>query len=247
MNEIKTQAIVIDVKDYKDSDKKLALLSCEYGLIWATIKGVKKPKAKLASISQPFCFAEFVLNKKGEFYTVINASVIESFFEITSDFDKYIIGTAMLEFCKKTIKENDPSLELFVLILKSLKQLGYSGANSMAVLIRFLIDALAIIGYRLKFTECACCGSDKLLSYGFNYSYDYGGVVCKKCCAVIDNFMLENSEQGILKNISATNIDDICRLKFANRQGLINIISLIQKQFRLYTGEELKTILQYLN
>ena len=104
MNEIKIQAIVIDVKDYKDADKKLALLSLEYGLIWATIKGVKKPKAKLASMAQPFCFAEFVLNKKGEFYTVINASVIESFFEITSDFDKYIIGTAILEFCKKNHK-----------------------------------------------------------------------------------------------------------------------------------------------
>ena len=89
MNDIKIQAIVIDSKDYKEADKKLALFSVEHGLIWATIKGVKKPKAKLASIGQPFCYAEFLLNKKGDFYTVMNASVIENFFEITSDFDKY--------------------------------------------------------------------------------------------------------------------------------------------------------------
>ena len=247
MNEIKTQAIVISALDYKDADKKLALLTCEYGLIWATIKGVKKSKAKLASIGQPFCFAEFLLNKKGEFYTVINASVIDSFFEITSDFDKYIIGTAILEFCKKSIKENDQSLEIFVLLLKALKQLGYKDANSMAVLIRFFIDALGIIGYKLKFNECACCGSDKLLSYGFNYSYDHGGVVCKKCSAVIDNYMLQPSEQGALKNICATSIDDIYRLKFASREALVNIIGLFARQFRLYTGEELKTVFQYLN
>lgn len=246
MNEIKTQAIVIDVKDYKEADRKLALLTCEYGLIWVTIKGVKKPKAKLASVSQPFCFAEFVLNKKSDFFTVINASVIESFFEVTADFDKYIIGTSMLELCKKTIKENDQSLDMFVLLLKALKQLGFSTANPMAILLRFFMDSFAIIGYKLKFDECACCKSDKLLSYGFNYSYDYGGVVCKKCSAVIDNYMLESSEQGILKNIAATSIDNIDRLKFANRNSLVELISLFSKQFRIYTGEELKTISQYL-
>ena len=246
MNEIKLQAIVIDAIDYKDADKKLALFTCEYGLIWATIKGVKKPKAKLASISQPFCFAEFLLNKKGDFYTVINASVTESFFNITTDFDKYIIGTAMLEFCKKTIKENDPTLELFVLLLKSLKMLAYTNANAMAVLIKFLLNGLALVGYSLKFNSCACCGSDKLLAYGFNYSYDFGGAICKKCSAVADNLQLDASEQGILKNIYNCNLDDIDRLKFTNRQALVNCIDLLSKQFRLFCNEELKTIKQYL-
>lgn len=247
MNEIKTQAIVLDAKDYKDSDKKLALLSVEYGLIWATIKGVKKPKAKLASISQPFCFAEFILSKKGEFWTVINASVIENFFQITSDFDKYIIGTAMMEFCKKTVKENDSSLDTFVLLAKSLKQLEYSAANPMAVLIRFLLDGFSFAGYKLVMDKCACCKSDNLLSYGFNYSFDHGGILCKKCSAVIDNFMLESGEQGVLKNIAATSIDNIHRLKFASRESLVGVIGLLAKQFRLNTGEELKTISQYIN
>ena len=247
MNEIKIQAIVLDAIDYKDSDKKLALFTCEQGLIWATIKGVKKPKAKLAGVSQPFCFAEYLLNKKGAFYTVINASVIESFFELSTDFDKYIIGTAMLEFCKKTVKENDQSIELFVLLLKALKQLSYTNANPMAVFIRFLIDSFAIIGYKLKLDVCACCKSDSLLSYGFNYSYDHGGIVCKKCSGIIDNFMLEPSEQGIIKNIAFTDIDNIYKLKFVNRNALVQIIGLLCRQFRLYTGEELKTINKYLN
>ena len=247
MNEIKTQAIVIDALDYKDADKKLALFSCEYGLIWATIKGVKKPKAKLAGCSQPFCFAEFLLNKKGDFYTVINASVIDSFFEVTSDFDKYIIGVSMLEFCKKTIKENDGSLDLFVLLLKALKQLGYSQANPMAVLIRFLLDGFGYIGYKLKTTSCACCGSDTYLSYGFNYSYDYGGIVCKKCSSSVENFMLEPSEQGVIKNIALADINKIESLKFSSRDALVSVIKLLSRQFRLYTGEELKTLSKYLD
>lgn len=246
MNEIKLQAVVIECRDFKDSDKRLALFTCEYGLIWCTIKGVKKPKAKLASISMPFCFAEFLLNKTGDFYTVINASVIENFFDITNNFDKYIIGTSMLEFCKKTVKENDPSVELFILLLKSLRQLEGDKANCMAVLIRFLLDGLSIIGYKLKLDLCAVCGSESFLSYGFNYSLDQGGVVCKKCGNISNSILLEPSEMSTLKNISITSMDNLHNLKFSSRDALVSIINILSKQFKLYTGEEISSIKEYL-
>ena len=246
MEEIKTQAIVLSSTDYKDADKKLALFSCEFGLIYATIKGVKKPKAKLASFAQPFCFAEYMLSKKGEFYTVVNASAIENFFSITADFDKFIVASAMLEFCKKTVKENDPSVELFVLLLKALKQLDMSQANSMAVFIRFMLSGLEISGYKIVVDRCACCGKDNMLSYGFNYSYDHGGIICKVCNKNQDSLELDASEQGVLKNISMSKMDDVERLKFHSTKALVGIIKLLAKQYRLFTGEELKVLTEYI-
>jgi hypothetical protein len=59
--------------------------------------------------------------------------------------------------------------------------------------------------------------------------------------------MLTAGEQGVIKNIAITDIDSIDRLKFASREPLVSIIGTLSKQFRLYTGEELKTIQQYLN
>jgi DNA repair protein RecO (recombination protein O) len=246
MIEIKTQAVVLSAADYKDADKRLALFSCEYGLIWATIKGVKKPKAKLASIAQPFCFAEFLLNKTGDFYSVINATAIDSFFDLTKDFDKYIVGTSLLEFIKKTTKENDPNLGLFVMFLKCLKILNYENANPMAVLIKFLIDGMGLIGYTLKMDKCACCESTNLLQYGYAYSYDYGGIICKKCSNGANCLDLTAGEQGVIKNIFATSIDDISRLKFSSREALVSIIGVLARQFRLLSGEELATIKDYL-
>lgn len=246
MEEIKTQAIVLSCTDHKDADKRLALFSLEFGLVHATIKGVKKPKAKLASFAQPFCFAEYVLSKKGDFFTVINASSIENFFSVTADFDKFIIGSCMLEFCKKSVKENDPAPGLFVLLLKSLKSLDMTQANPMAVLIRFLIDGMEQIGYKLVLDKCASCGKDNMLSYGFNYSFDQGGIICKVCNKNQDALELDQSEQGIIKNIAVTSIDQIDKLKFYNRNALVSAISLFAKQYRLYTGEELKTLAEYL-
>ncbi len=246
MNELKLQAIVLDSKDAKDADKRLALFTLEQGLIWATIKGVKKAKAKLASFSQPFCFAEFLLSKKGDFYTVINASVIENFFSISQDFDKYIVGTAMLEFCKKTVKENDAALSLFVLLAKCLKQLEFGSGNPMAVLIKFLLSGLGIVGYGVQTKKCACCGSDALLDYGASYNFDYCGIICKKCASVVGGLELSKQEYAILKNIDMYGLEDLSRLKFSGRDGLVNVISALSKQFRLTTGEELASLQPYL-
>jgi len=80
--DVKTEAIVLQAIDYKDDDKLLTLFSPTLGKITAGIRGVKKPKAKLAFSAQPFCFAEYILAEKGGRYTVTNAYLHESFFSL---------------------------------------------------------------------------------------------------------------------------------------------------------------------
>ena len=72
--EIKLNALMLRAADYGENDKILTLLTAEYGKITAGIKGVKKPAAKLKFAAQPFCFAEYVLARRGEKFTVINCS-----------------------------------------------------------------------------------------------------------------------------------------------------------------------------
>ena len=74
--EIKVNALMLRAVDYNEYDKMLTLLTAEYGKISAGIKGVRKPAAKLRFAAQPFCFAEYVLAKRGDKYTVINLSLI---------------------------------------------------------------------------------------------------------------------------------------------------------------------------
>ena len=246
MNEIKTQAIVLSCTDYRDADKKLALFSVEYGLMFANIKGVKKPKAKLASFAQPFCFAEYLLNKNGEFYTVINASSIENFFNLTGDFDKYIIGTAMLEFCRKTVNMNDPSLELFVLLLKTLKELDMTSANPMVVLIKFLIDGLAIAGYKLKLEKCTKCHGDISIKENVAYSFDVGGLLCSKCANMHEALLLTKKELAVILDVNNAPVDELEKVSTHAREDLVSVINLLCKQYRLFAGEELKTLSEYL-
>lgn len=245
MEEIKTKGIVIKATDYKDSDKIVTIFSADRGIIHARARGVKKAKAKLAFAVQPFAFVEFMLATSGDFFTIINATSIDQFYDVTSDFDNFIFMSACLELCSKTIKENDDSEEMFLLLLSTLKAVAYDKISAMQVFIKFMLDALRILGFSMELEVCASCG-EKLSSKASSFSFECNGLVCDKCSHSIPVLELTVGELAILKKVNEASFDTLKNLKFINRDDLISVISLLLKVFRINTDEEIETIKQYL-
>lgn len=245
MEELKIKGIVIKATDYKDSDKIVTIFSAEQGLIRARVRGVKKNKAKLAFAVQPFAFIEFVLVKSGNFYTCINATSIDQFFEITLDFDNYIFMLACLEVCLKTVKENDSEPKLFLFLLNSLNLVCYSGYNSMYIFIKFMLESFRQLGYLLETEKCSVCGG-KISEKFIAFSYEYNGVICDSCARENDCLELSRGEYSILKFIDSTPLENLSKLKFLSREDLISIISLLVKDFRFLTDSELESIKKFL-
>ena len=90
---IKTTGIVLKSSKHTiEAARLLEIFSPEMGKFSAVIRGVEKPKAKLAVASQPFCFGEFVLVEKNGYYTVTDCFVHDSFFDLTYNLDAYVLG-----------------------------------------------------------------------------------------------------------------------------------------------------------
>lgn len=245
MEEIKTKGIVIKSIDYKDSDKVVTVFSVDFGLIKARVRGVKKAKAKLAFAVQPFAFIEFLLSEKNGFYTVINATSIDQFFNITLDFDNYIFMLGALEVCEKTVKQNFPDIDLFMLLLNSFNEVCYGSANSMYVFIKFMIESLHYLGFDLQLDSCACCGG-RLTSNCYHFSYDYNGLICSKCSTKNNFLELTVGEYAVLSKINFTKISQLSSLKFLSTTDIISVISFLVKIFRICSGEDIETIKQFL-
>lgn len=145
--EIKTDAIVLQAIDYKDNDKILTLFSPALGKITAGIRGVKKPKAKLAFCAQPFCFAEYILTEKSGRYTVINAALHESFFELRLDIERFYAACAMAEVCRAILMENEKYEGVFVGLIEGLKSLALGQEDAVETLVSFILIALRESGY----------------------------------------------------------------------------------------------------
>lgn len=245
MEEIKLKGIVIKAKDFKDSDKIVTIFSAEKGLISARVRGVKKNKAKLAFAVQPFAFVEFLLSSRDDFYTVINATSIDQFFDITTDFDKYILMLACLEICEKTMKAESSDPDMFLLLLNVLKSVCYDGANAMISFVKFVLEAMNILGLKIQTKNCACC-CGTLHKNIYKFSYEHNGLLCGRCSESEKTLELSDGEFKIIRTIDMTSISEVKNLMFDSHKDLIAVISLLVKNFRLLTDEEILTIKQFL-
>lgn len=158
--DIKTEAVVLQSLDYKDNDKLLTLFSPTMGKITAGIRGVKKPKAKLAFAAQPFCFCEYVLAEKGGRYTVTSAYLHESFFALRADVTRFYAACAAAEVCRELSFENERYEGLFIGFVECLKSLCLAGEDEAEAVVSFLVVALRESGYPLDLGYLEECDGD---------------------------------------------------------------------------------------
>jgi len=145
----KVKGIVVKLNDYKDADKIASIFTLESGLISAKFTGVKKEKAKLKSVAQPFVFADFVLNENGNNKTVTSASVIDGFYNILANYQKTIMGYIVLDIIKSILPKEKPESDLFVLTLNALNDIEEK--NELVATISYILKFISFSGMEIQF------------------------------------------------------------------------------------------------
>lgn len=238
MDEFRVKGIVINSIDYKDNDKLLTIYSLELGKISAVLKGVKSPKAKLKFAGQLFCFAEFMLVKRGEYFTVTNASQIESFFEISSNYNKFLVGQIILEIVNIIMQPNQINERYFVQILKALKELCNNESNENSIIVKFLLITFDVMGYAINFTHCVECNS--LLHNELFFNFDIGFISCKNC-ARLNSFQLQKKDFNVLKIINNSNVENLNGVK-VSKDDLFEVVAVLGKNFENRFNKKIKTL-----
>lgn len=172
-------AVMLRAVDYKENDKILTLLTAENGKITAGIKGVKKAAAKLKFAAQPFCFAEYVLAKRGDKYTVINATECESFYDLRTDIEKFYAASAAVEAADALTYEGDEFREIFYALVDVLSKISNGGEKSH--LISFLLLVLQKSGYAINAENCSECGAPLFEEDKLRFDMSAGSFTCGGC------------------------------------------------------------------
>lgn len=183
------KGIVLSSLDYKEKDKLVEVFTVERGKILAMLKGCKSPNAKLKFAFQPFCFAEFSIVKLGKFYQIVDAKLIDSFFDLTKDLNTYYLSSLALELAEASLEFEEQHSQLFILLLNVLKFICYDNLPPYLVLTKFAEDIMNMLGYRISFNICSSCG---MQYFGKVYlNLDSGAFVCSSCktdnCLVVSN------------------------------------------------------------
>lgn len=238
MDEYKVNGIVLGATDHKEKDILITILTAELGKIKAVLKGAKQPSAKFKVAGQPFCFAEWVLVKRGEFFVVTQVSVHDAFFDLTADYDKFLTASAMIEVCNYMLKPGIVNEGILINLLQALKLIVYDDVNNNLVCTKFMLEMLKLSGYGLNFDTCGVCNmpiaGDIVLSastYEFccvSCSGGYGKEVSKKI-------------YGVLKIIDSTNYDKLQTIK-EKPDVIFNSLNVVKFDIENILGFRIKSL-----
>ena len=237
MQEYILKGVVLKAIDLKEKDKLLTIYTLERGLVSASLRGVRQQKSKLKFATQPLCFAEFSLVGDKDIVTCTNASEIESFFAVTSNYDVLVLAGAMCEMIYLTaIKESN--VDLFISLVRALGGLCNEAINPDVVFIKFCLQFFKCMGYKLNFDTCKNCGND------FNedccLDLNSGAIVCKNC-ATLNSVIISKQCFKLLNIIDGLQFVNLSSIKINDAQAT-ECKTVLIKNFNALFDKNLKSI-----
>lgn len=229
MASTKVKAIVIRAANVKDKDKLLHLYSLEQGKMIVSMRGVRGDKAKLKSAKEIFCFGEFIIETAKNANIVTSVSIIDNFYDLSKNIEKYYEACAILDIVDRVAKESDP--QLFITIIKALKTLCYEDVKKFYVIDKFLLDIFCAMGCNFITDKCSSCGA----TLGSRYlNLDIGELVCP-ACKTSSCISVSDACYSALRILSSTPYDKLTSLKFGG-MGEAQAFNLLSRNYEWRTG-----------
>ncbi|WP_368504797.1 DNA repair protein RecO [Alkalihalophilus sp. As8PL] len=173
----KVEAIVIRTNDYGESNKIVTLYTRENGKVGVMARGAKKPKSRLAAVSQLFIHGLYLFQRSNGLGTLNQAEMIHSFKEVRNDLFLASYASYMVELTDRLTDEKEPNEPLFNLLQQTLQYLD-EGIDPDVLLRIFEMKMMAVAGISPELDQCASCGSTELPS---GFSISEAGFLCRRC------------------------------------------------------------------
>lgn len=125
MGVVHFRGVVIQENQNGESGKRILVLAKGIGRVMLTARGAKNTKSKLLSGTQLFAYCDFLAYEGRGFYSLTQADLIESFYEIRMDMERLAEAVYLTELVERTCPagmEQDESLKLLLYALAALEK-----------------------------------------------------------------------------------------------------------------------------
>jgi len=200
---IKTKALVIRAISTGDNDRTITLLSQDLGVISVSVRGAARGKSRLSAVAQPLMYGEYVLFVSKSKYTLNEAEVIASFFNLASEPEQYETAIQLLRYATDAAHEPGSAAEILELTLRALHYLNPDNKkrrDRQLISAIYLLKLIQISGLTPHVTGCVKCGTKAIDSISF--SFQFRGFLCEECKA--QDEMSMSISQGTAKAILYT-------------------------------------------
>jgi DNA repair protein RecO (recombination protein O) len=219
----KIEGIVLRTKDYGETHKIVTILTRERGKIGAIARGAKKPKSRMAAITQPFIHGEFLIQIGSGLGTIQQGDLINSFRSIREDIIKTAYASYISELTDKLTDANQPDPYHFQQLVYTYDWIAKEKDPEILTII-YELKMFKKGGFAPTVHACINCGRSE---GAFFFSVFEGGILCSKC-AYLDQNAVSLSENlvkllRVFLQVDMARIGEIS-IKKENKQLLQQLI-----------------------
>ncbi len=206
-----SKGLVIKVMDIKENDRLITILTADYGIVRAFVSGAKKNNHKNHATTSLFCYCDFLFTLSGDTYKVKEATLISSFFKLSSDILKLSLAQYFCELASQLVPEDTKAEEQLKLTLNTLNFLSESDKSIYLLKSIFELRILSISGYMPDLSACAECGNfeDDIMCF----YYEDGSICCREC-----------SSEGRYAYIDKTLLSTLRHIVYSDFKKIFNFI-----------------------
>lgn len=138
--------MVLMATPVNDYDRRIVLLTKEFGKITAFSRGARRPNSKMLAVTNPFSFGCFKLYEGKNAYNLIDADISYYFEELRSDFEGAYLGMYFLEYADYYTRENNDDTEMLKLLFQSIRAIIKPNLDNRLIRAVYEIKAVAVNG-----------------------------------------------------------------------------------------------------
>lgn len=205
MNKFNLEALVLKSYNLKDYDKVYTVLAKEEGLVTLYARGVRRIKSKRSGSLDTLNHIKVKVSKNGEYLSVEEVSVINSFAPIKNSLLFQSHAFYLLELAFRLLKE-EPLVGVFNQLILCLTKISQSKSDLQSLLIvnTFEVYLMSALGYQINLSECVHCGKPFSIDWSsFRFSIMNGGLLCPDCSTIFQGIQIEQKTAEVLYSIGS--------------------------------------------
>jgi DNA repair protein RecO (recombination protein O) len=178
----RTEAIVIRLLDYGESDLIVTFCTAEFGKLRGIAKGARRSRKRFANALEPFSRLQILFSrKKPESLALIEScDVLCHFPAIRADLRKSLTASYLIDLTDQFTLEDKKNEALFGL-LNAFLQLLEGGSATEGLLRFFEIRLLKLSGYDPVLDRCLVCKRPVGNQNAYRFNSGDGGLLCNAC------------------------------------------------------------------
>ncbi|MDO4531516.1 MAG: DNA repair protein RecO [Bacillota bacterium] len=115
----KLSGIVIREQAKGESNKQIVLLAKGVGRVVLSARGARKTNSRLLAATQLFCYADFVVYEGNGFYSINQAELQKSFYDLRTDVERFSEAVYLTELVDRSCPAGMEQDEVLVLLYRA--------------------------------------------------------------------------------------------------------------------------------